>query len=42
MQMVLLLDCHLTWHDHIDYICGKISKNRKVVSNRKATKQSGS
>ena len=21
------IDCHLTWHDHIDYICGKISKN---------------
>ena len=18
------IDCHLTWHDHIDYICGKI------------------
>ena len=20
------IDCHLTWHEHIDYICGKISK----------------
>jgi len=19
------IDCHLTWHDHIDYICGKIT-----------------
>ena len=25
------IDCHLTWHDHMDYICGKISKN---INNR--------
>ena len=24
------IDCHLTWHDHIDYICGKISKNINI------------
>ena len=24
------VDCHLTWHDHIDYICDKISKNIMV------------
>ena len=23
------IDCHLTWHDHIDYICGKIRKKYK-------------
>ena len=22
-------DCHLTWRDHIDHICGKISKKSK-------------
>ena len=21
----------LTWHDHIDYICGKISKNMNIM-----------
>ena len=25
------IDCHLTWHDHIDYICGKISKNINIM-----------
>ena len=25
------IDCHLTWHDHIDYICGKISKNINII-----------
>ena len=25
------IDCHLTWHDHIDYICGKITKNINIM-----------
>ena len=25
------IDCHVTWHDHIDYICNKISKNVNTV-----------
>ena len=25
------IDCHFTWHDHIDYICGKISKNINIM-----------
>ena len=25
------IDCHLTWHDHIDYICSKISKNINII-----------
>ena len=25
------IDCHLTWHDHIDYICGKIIKNVNIM-----------
>ena len=25
------IDCHLTWHDHIDYICGKMSKNINIM-----------
>ena len=25
------IDCHLTWHDHIDYICNKISKNVNIM-----------
>ena len=25
------IDCHLTWHDHIDFICGKISKNINIM-----------
>ena len=29
------IDCHLTWHDHIDYICGKISKNINIMVNLK-------
>ena len=29
------IDCHLTWHDHIDYICGKIIKNINVMVNLK-------
>ena len=27
----MCIDCHLTWHDHIDYICGKISKNVNIM-----------
>ena len=29
------IDCHLTWHDHIDYICGKISKNITIMAKLK-------
>jgi len=29
------IDCHLTWHDHIDYICGKISKNINIMAKLK-------
>ena len=29
------IDCHLTWHDHIDYICGKISKNTNIMDKLK-------
>ena len=25
------IDCHLTWHEHIDYICDKISKNINIM-----------
>ena len=25
------IDCHLTWHDPIDYTCGKISKNVNIM-----------
>ena len=25
------IDCHLTWHEHIDYICGKISKKINIM-----------
>ena len=25
------MDCHLTWHDHIVYICDKISKNINIM-----------
>ena len=25
------IDCHLTCHDHIDYICFKISKNINIM-----------
>ena len=25
------IDCNLTWHDHIDYICGKSSKNVNIM-----------
>ena len=27
----MYIDCHLTWHDHIDYICNKISKNVNIM-----------
>ena len=27
----LIIDCHLSWHDHIEYICSKISKNINVM-----------
>ena len=26
-----IIDCHLTRHDHIDYIFGKISKNVNIM-----------
>ena len=29
------IDCHLTWHDHIEYICGKISKNINIMAKLK-------
>jgi len=29
------IDCHLTWHDHIDYTCGKISKNINIMAKLK-------
>ena len=25
------IDCHLTWHDHMDYVCGKIIKNINIM-----------
>ena len=25
------IDCHLTWRDHIDYICGKIRKMYIII-----------
>ena len=25
------IDCHLTWYNHIDYACGKISKNVNIM-----------
>ena len=25
------IDCHLTRHDHFDYMCGKISKNVNIM-----------
>ena len=25
------INCHLTWHDHIDYICGKTSQNINIM-----------
>ena len=25
------IDCNLTWHNHIDYICGKISQNVNIM-----------
>ena len=27
----MYIDCHLNWHDDIDYICGKISKNVNIM-----------
>ena len=27
----LIIDCHLSWHDHIEYICSKISKNINIM-----------
>ena len=27
----VFIDCNLTWHNHIDYICGKISKNVNIM-----------
>ena len=28
----LFIDCHLSWHDHIEYICSKISKNINIIT----------
>ena len=28
----LIIDCHLSWHDHIEYICSKISKNINIMT----------
>ena len=28
----LVIDCHLSWHEHIEYICTKISKNINVMT----------
>ena len=28
----LIIDCHLSWHDHIESICSKISKNINVMT----------
>ena len=28
----LIIDCHLSWHDHIEYTCSKISKNLNVMT----------
>ena len=28
----LFIDCHLSWHDHIEYICSKISKNINIMT----------
>ena len=38
----LVLDCFLSWHDHIDHISGKISKSVNIIAKlkRHVTKQS--
>ena len=28
----LIIDCHLYWHDHIENICSKISKNINIMT----------
>ena len=28
----LIIDCHLSWHDNIEYTCSKISKNLNVMA----------
>ena len=28
----LITDCHLSWHDHIEYICSKIRKNINIMT----------
>ena len=28
----LVIDCHLSWYEHIEYICTKISKNINVMT----------
>ena len=28
----LVIDCHLSWHDHIDYTCSKISKSINILT----------
>ena len=28
----LIIGCHLSWHDHIEYTCSKISKNINIVT----------
>ena len=31
----LFIDCHISWHDHIEYICSKISKNINIMTKLK-------
>lgn len=28
----LIIDCHLSWHDHVEYTCSKISKNINIMN----------
>ena len=30
--LVYDIDSHLSWNDHIDYICSKISKNLSIIT----------
>ena len=38
----LIIDCSLSWHDHIEYICSKISKSINIIAKLKpyVTRQS--
>ena len=31
----LFIDCHLSWHDHVEYICSKISKKINIMTKLK-------